>query len=297
MLEKMIRSQTANQEQQLESFLARHDAANPFPEDVLLTADADYMGDGRPCHRMDIFRPREAKEALPVLVNIHGGGFLLGKKEVNRLFCADMCRRGFVVFCLEYPLVPDVDIFTVFRALTAGIERAAALAPDFGGDASRLFLCGDSAGAYLCVYLAAMRKNAAMARTAGVPQLSSDIAALGLISGMFYTTRFDNIGIFLPNMVYGRGWRHAPFRDYIDPENPSLIAALPPCFLVTARGDFLRHYSRDFAAALKKNGLEAELLDMDEPEKLAHAFAAMLPETAAAQRANAAMADFLKAHI
>ena len=282
MLEKMIRSQTAKQEQQLESFLARHDAANPFPEDVLLTADADYMGDGRPCHRMDIFRPREAKEALPVLVNIHGGGFLLGKKEVNRLFCADMCRRGFVVFCLEYPLVPDVDIFTVFRALTAGIERAAALAPDFGGDASRLFLCGDSAGAYLCVYLAAMRKNAAMARAAGVPQLSPDIAALGLISGMFYTTRFDNIGIFLPNIVYGRGWRHAPFREYIDPENPSLIAALPPCFLVTARGDFLRHYSRDFAATLKKNGLEAELLDMDEPEKLAHAFAAMLPETAAA---------------
>ena len=74
-----------------------------------------------------------------------------------------------------------------------------------------------------------MRKNAAMARAAGVPQLSSDIAALGLISGMFYTTRFDNIGIFLPNMVYGRGWRHAPFREYIDPENPSLIAALPPC--------------------------------------------------------------------
>lgn len=113
--------------------LARHDAANPFPEDVLLTADADYMGDGRPCHRMDIFRPREAKEALPVLVNIHGGGFLLGKKEVNRLFCADMCRRGFVVFCLEYPLVPDVDIFTVFRALTAGIERAAALARTLAG--------------------------------------------------------------------------------------------------------------------------------------------------------------------
>ena len=181
MLEKMIRSQTAKQEQQLESFLARHDAANPFPEDVLLTA---------PCHRMDIFRPREAKEALPVLVNIHGGGFLLGKKEANRLFCADMCRRGFVVFCLEYPLVPDVDIFTVFRALTAGIERAAALAPDFGGDASKLFLCGDSAGAYLCVYLAAMRKNAAMARAAGVPQLSSDIAALGLISGMFYGAYF-----------------------------------------------------------------------------------------------------------
>ena len=297
MLKKMIRSQTAKQEQQLDSFLTRHDAANPFPEDVLLTADVDYMGDAQPCHRMDVFRPREARDPLPMLVNIHGGGFLLGKKEANRLFCADMCRRGFVVFCLEYPLVPDVDIFTVFRALTAGIERAAVLASDYGGDASKLLLCGDSAGAYLCVYLAAMRKTAAMAQAAGVPQLTPDIAALGLISGMFYTTRFDNIGIFLPNMVYGHGWRRAPFREYIDPENPALIAALPPCFLVTARGDFLRHYSRDFAAALKKNGAESELLDLDEPEELSHAFAAMLPETSAAQRANAAMADFLKAHI
>lgn len=297
MLEKMIRSQTAKQARQLDSFLARHDAANPFPEDVLLTADADYMGDALPCHRMDIFRPRGASTPLPVLVNIHGGGFLLGKKEANRLFCADMCRRGFVVFCLEYPLVPDVDIFTVFRAMTAGIERAAAIAPDYGGDSSRLFLCGDSAGAYLCVYLAAMQKNAAMAKAAGVPSLTPDIAALGLISGMFYTTRPDNIGIFLPNMVYGRGWRRSPFREYIDPENPALIRALPPCFLVTARGDFLRHYSRDFSAALRKNGAEYELLDMDEPEELSHAFAAMLPETDAAQRANAAMADFLKTHI
>ncbi len=98
-------------------------------------------------------------------------------------------------------------------------------------------------------------------------------------------------------MVYGRGWRRASFREYIDPENPALTAALPPCFLVTARGDFLRHYSRDFSAALKKNGAETELLDMDEPEKRSHAFAAMLPETAAAQRANTAMADFFKAHI
>lgn len=208
-----------------------------------------------------------------------------------------MCRRGFVVFYLEYPLVPDVDIFTVFRALTLGIERAAAIAPDYGGDASKLLLCGDSAGAHLCVYLAAMQKNAAMARAVGVPSLTPDVAALGLISGMFYTTRPDSIGIFLPTMVYGRGWRHAPFREYIDPENPALIRALPPCFLVTVRGDFLRRYSRDFAAALKKNGAQAELLDMDEPEKLSHAFAAMLPETSAAQRSNAVMADFLKAHI
>ena len=190
MLEGMVRKQTEKQAQTLDSWLEKHDREVPFPEGVRLHGDQDDMGDGKPCHRMDVYEPELNPKEGPVLVNFHGGGFLLGKKEANRLFCADMCRRGFVVFCLEYPLVPDVDIFTVFRALTAGIERAAALAPDFGGDASRLFLCGDSAGAYLCVYLAAMRKNAAMARAAGVPQLSSDIAALSLISGMFYGAYF-----------------------------------------------------------------------------------------------------------
>ena len=61
--------------------------------------------------------------------------------------------------------------------------------------------------------------------------------------------------------------------------------------------DDIQELFKDTIAEFMENGLEAELLDMDEPEKLAHAFAAMLPETAAAQRANAAMADFLKAHI
>ena len=61
--------------------------------------------------------------------------------------------------------------------------------------------------------------------------------------------------------------------------------------------DDIQELFKDTIAEFMENGLEAELFDMDEPEKLAHAFAAMLPETAAARRANTAMADFLKAHI
>ena len=244
----------------------------------------------------DIYRI-PGKEKYPVLFYIHGGGFVAGDKRYRRGVSKWYAAKGICVFNVNYGLCPKYCYPEPLAHLVKAMNKACEMTNELNLDIDKFFVSGDSAGAYLCVYLAAMRKNAAIARAAGVPQLTPDIAALGLISGMFYTTRFDNIGIFLPNMVYGRGWRRTPFREYIDPENLSLIAALPPCFLVTARGDFLRHYSRDFAAALKKKGLEAELLDMDEPEKLAHAFAAMLPETAAAQRASAAMADFLKAHI
>ena len=79
MFEKMVRTQTAKQERTLEEWLRRHDSENPFPADVSLTKNIDYLGDGKACHRMDLYRPANCAQPLPVLINIHGGGFLLGK--------------------------------------------------------------------------------------------------------------------------------------------------------------------------------------------------------------------------
>lgn len=51
-----------------------------------LICNIDYMGDGKPCHFMDIYRPRNYEGKLPVMFNLHGGGFLLGKKK--RAICS-----------------------------------------------------------------------------------------------------------------------------------------------------------------------------------------------------------------
>lgn len=295
MLEKMIKNETAKKAAALDRWMTKHNAENPLPPDVVLTANVDYIGDGAGCHMMDIYRPSDVTGKLPVLVDIHGGGFLLGKKEANGLFASDMCRRGFVVFCPEYPLVPDTDIFGIFHALTDCINRIGEIAESYGGDTSQIYLCGDSAGAHICVYLAAMQRNADVAGAAGVDRIRYEIKALGLQSGMFYTTLPDQVGMFLPSMIYGKDRKKNPFfTKYAVPDVPGIAQSLPPCFVVTARGDFLRNYSRRFAAALKKNGTKYMFLDMDEEEKLPHAFAAMLPETAAAQKANAAMTEFFR---
>lgn len=89
MWEGMVRKQTEKQAQTLDSWLEKHDREVPFPEGVRLHGDQDYMGDGKPCHRMDVYEPELNPKEGPVLVNFHGGGFLLGKKQVNRLFCAE----------------------------------------------------------------------------------------------------------------------------------------------------------------------------------------------------------------
>lgn len=295
MLEKMIQTQTAKQVRTLDRWLEKREREQAFPDGVRLTPDVPYMEDGAACHKMDIYQPEEGNGPYPVLIDLHGGGFLLGRKEVNRLFCADLCLRGFVVFCPEYSLAPQQTLFTVYREVSAAIDRICALAPSYGGDPKRLFLCGDSAGAQLCVYLAAMQNEPELARAADVTPPATKIRALGLQSGMFYTDRFDKIGLFLPKLIYGKGWRKHPFRPYIDPEHPTLLRGLPPCFLVTGKGDFLRHYSRKFAAALRRSGNPLRFMDLEADRPLPHAFAAMLPETAEAQEANAAMTAFFLA--
>lgn len=292
MLEKMIQAQTAKQSETLDRWLEKREREQIFPEGVCLTADVPYRNDGAACHKMDIYQPKEGPRPHPVLINLHGGGFLLGRKEVNRLFCAGLCLRGFLVFCPEYPLAPGQTLFTVFRDVSAAIDRICEIAPSYGGDTNRLYLCGDSAGAQLCVYLAAMQNVPELARAAGVTPPRTRIRALGLQSGMFYTDRFDKIGLFLPNSIYGKGWRKHPFRPYINPEHPALLRGLPPCFLVTAKGDFLRHYSQKFAAALRQSGNPLQFLDLEADHDLPHAFAAMIPETPEAQTANTAMAAF-----
>ena len=125
-----------------------------------------------------------------------------------------------------------------------------------------------------------------------MPQIKTKIRAIGLQSGMFYTRKLDQVGLFLPKLLYGSGWRAHPFRPYLDPGHPALVAAAPPCFLVTGRGDFLRNYSRQLASALKRGGKNYKLLDLDEAKPLPHAFAALLPETPAATRANEEMLAF-----
>ena len=130
MFNKMIAQQTAKKEKLLDNFLKKHEAEYPFPEDVELICDIDYMGDGKPCHFMDIYRPRKIMKVLP-------------------------------------------------------------------------------------------------------------------------------------SYIYGKHWKKSSFYPYINPENKEIIRNLPPSFLVTAYGDTLRNYSRQYAKAIKKAGVICHLEDYE----------------------------------
>lgn len=277
----------------LDNWMERRKNEIEFPADVEEFTNIPYIDSGKRCYMMDIYRPKNAPAPLPVIVDFHGGGMVLCTKDVNRPFCAELAKRGFLVFCVDYPLVPDTDIPGIIADVSRGMDFADTLIEQYGGDRNRIYQVGDSAGAFLSIFAVAAQKNPAIAEAGGFTASHLPVKALGLISGMYYTTLSDSTGMFLRKDFYGKNWRNHPMNRLFDPSVPELAGNLPPCFLVTSGADNLRQYTLKFHKGLTAAGTPCQLLDFPMNKDLPHDFVVTKPEKEEAQHAIDRIAAFL----
>lgn len=246
---------------------------------------------------MDIFEPTETKEAeLPVVVNIHGGALIEGNKNFSVGFCRQLAHRGFLVCSLEYRLIPAVRVYEQFDDVCAGMDCVGRKLVDFDVDFTRIYLAAESAGAYLATYVAAMKQSEVLQNAIGYQPTRMRFKAMGLISGMFYTTRKDAVGRFLSRSFYGNDARSKAMAKYTNPENPEIIYNIPPCYLVTSKADMLERYTLDFAGELGNKGIEHHLRHMGSDPKLIHAFPVLRPDLSESERVIDEIVGWFRAH-
>ena len=274
----VMKKQFYRQRSDFDKSCVERDKKFTMPKGVEYTENIAYASDGNPAHMLDIFRPKNTEgKLLPVIINIHGGGLIIGNKGFNKYFCALLSKRGFLVYSVEYRLVPDCTIYDQFRDVFMAMDYIKERIKTDGGNDRQVYMVGDSGGACLIMYTNAIQNNSDIAKAAGVKPSSLHINALGFISGMFYTNRFDKIGLFLPKYLYGKGYKKSEFGKYVNPGNKELIKALAPVWLVTSHNDYLRRYTLDFKKALADNKKEYELVDFPKDKKLVHAFCVFEP--------------------
>jgi acetyl esterase/lipase len=115
----------------------------------------DYWGDGRHAHRLDVYRPRERGRDAPVLVYIHGGGWVIGdKREQGLPMMLYLAAQGWVCVTVNYRLSPGATwpdhLVDCKRAVAWVRENIAA----HGGDPSFVAVSGGSAGGHLAALVA-----------------------------------------------------------------------------------------------------------------------------------------------
>ena len=185
-------------------------------------------------------------------------------------------------------------IYDQFRDVFMAMDYISGRIRTDGGDESHVYMVGDSGGACLIMYTNAIQNNKKIAKTAGVKPSDLHINAIGFISGMFYTTKFDKIGMFLPRYLYGKNYKKSAFGKYVNPDNKELIESLAPVWLVTSHNDYLRKYTLNFEKALAEAGKEYEFVDFPKDKRLTHAFSVFEPFLPDSKKTIDLLAGYLK---
>lgn len=247
---------------------------------------------------MDIFKPDvDELTELPIIVNIHGGGLITGNKNNSEGFCRLLAKRGYLVFSLEYRLVPAVKVYEQIDDVCAGMDCIGSKLIDFNVDINRIYMVAESAGAYLALYTAAMKNSQKLQEAIGYKPTRMRFKALGLISGMFYTTRNDALGLFLSHAFYGNDEKSKKIGIYTNPENPEIIYNIPPTYLVTSKADMLERYTLDFAGELGNKGIEHHLRHMGSYKNLLHAFPVIRPDLPESSRVADEIVAWFESHV
>ena len=84
-------------------------ARQPRPEGVAAETGLAYLPDGDPMHTLNLYRPEGARGPLPTVVDIHGGGWMYGDRELNRTYCMALAAQRYAVTGMSYRLPPQVD--------------------------------------------------------------------------------------------------------------------------------------------------------------------------------------------
>ena len=111
--------------------------------------------DGRTNIRLRIYKPKDVSMPMPVLLWMHGGGYVIGKPEMDDAVCAEYVRGlDIVVVSVDYRCAPKHPFPAGLDDCYASLKWIASQAQELNIDPTRIAVGGASAGGGLAAALA-----------------------------------------------------------------------------------------------------------------------------------------------
>ena len=203
-----------------------------------------------------LYDARAEREAGPILVFIHGGGWVIGGLETHDPLCIDLAiELDIPVVAVDYRLAPEFPFPAGFEDSLAATRWIAGGPDELGRTPTNLFLAGDSAGGNLAAGVsAALRDEPAAVPVAG--QWLIYPAADPCVRYPSYDEFNDGFLLTKESMDWFEESYAGPRNDWR--YSPLLKGAgkLPPTFVLTAELDPIRDQGRAYAARCAEAGVE-----------------------------------------
>jgi acetyl esterase/lipase len=228
----------------------------PEVDDVWITVDGGPTGSVR----VRIVKPAGAREPLPVVLYVHGAGWVFGDARTHDRLVRDLAigANAAVVFP-EYDRSPEVRYPVAIEQAYAVAQWVTKNGSDQGLDGSRLAVAGDSVGGNMSAALTLL------ANERGDVAFRQQVLFYPVTDAGMDTASYREFatGYFLT--LEGMRWFWDQYTT--DPQQRELItvsplrateeqlAGLPPALVITAEADVLRDEGEAYAAKLRRAGV------------------------------------------
>jgi acetyl esterase/lipase len=168
--------------------------AVPLPSrDLEVIKNVNYLDDGLKAHRLDVIKSKITTGNAPVLLYVHGGGWVIGdKREQGKPMMYELASRGWVCVTANYRLSPKAIWPDHIIDVKLAIAWVKANIADYGGDPDFVAISGGSAGGQLCA-LAALTSGDPSFQP-GFEEADTSVAACVPIYGVMDMTAQKEVG-------------------------------------------------------------------------------------------------------
>lgn len=208
-----------------------------------------------------VHRPTQTTALLPVLVYMHGGGWVINSIDTHdRLMREYAAASGCVVIALDYALSPEAPFPQALEECVAVLDFVATQGASWGLDSARVVVGGDSAGANLAIGAALMLRD-----TAEGPELRGLLLNYGVFDSRLDTPSYGafatGYGLTRERMTF---FWNAYAQRAVDRTHPYAaplradLKGLAPVLLQVAELDVLASENHAMAERLANAGVAVE---------------------------------------
>lgn len=134
-----------------------------FPKGTILHGNINYNNDDVPKHLLDIYLPANAKGKLPLIIFIHGGGWLVNDKYADMGYMkktmAEIVSNGFALASIDYRFATQAIFPAQIQDCNQAVSFLVDNADKYGIDKNRIGIIGFSAGGHLASLLGLSDNN------------------------------------------------------------------------------------------------------------------------------------------